>query len=108
MKPKNDYRYVAYDAANGEYEEFKTVKEAEDWLTENDYESISDEACDGRNYIAEIQYRSVVTKIAEKSDYHVHTDDCPEDCDGEEWPFDDDFDWVGCQTFEKIEWDKEN
>lgn len=42
MKQKNDYRYVAYDAANGEYEEFKTVKEAEDWLTENDYAGISD------------------------------------------------------------------
>lgn len=106
MRPKSDYRYVAYEAANGEYEEFKTLKEAEDWLTENDYEGISDEACDGRNYIAEIQYRSVVTKIAEKSDYHVHTDECPEDCDEEEWPYDDDFDWVGRQTFEKIEWDK--
>ena len=31
---KEENRYVAYDAANGEYEEFKALKEAEDWLTD--------------------------------------------------------------------------
>lgn len=65
MSKKNNYRYVAYDAANGEYEEFETLKEAEDWLKEGDGEGISDEACCGHNYIAEIQYRSVVTKTDE-------------------------------------------
>lgn len=54
MKKGCDYRYVAHDAANGEYEEFETLKEAEDWLTDGDDESISEEACNGQNYIAEI------------------------------------------------------
>lgn len=104
---KNNYRYVAYDAANGEYEEFETLKEAEDWLKEGDGEGIFDEACRGQNYIAEIQYRSVVTKTDEKENYHVHTDKCPEDCDEEEWPYSDDFDWIGHHSYEKIDWGKE-
>lgn len=108
IKPKNNYRFVAYDAANGDYEEFETLKEAEDWLTEGDGEGISDEACCGQNYIAEIQYRSVVSKIDEKSNYHVHTDECPDDCDEEEWPYDDDFDWIGHHSYEKIDWDQES
>lgn len=108
MSKKNNYRYVAYDAANGDYEEFETLKEAEDWLKEGDGEGISDEACCGQNYIAEIQYRSVVTKTDEKSNYHVHTDECPEDCDKEEWPYSDDFDWIGHHSYEKIDWSKES
>lgn len=108
MSKQNNYRYVAYDAANGEYEEFETLKEAEDWLTEDDGEGISDEACCGQNYIAEIQYRSVVTKIDEKANYHVHTDECPDDCDEEEWPYSDDFDWIGHHSYEKIDWSKAN
>lgn len=106
MIKKNNYRYVAYDAANGEYEEFKTLKEAEDWLKENDGEGISQEACDGQNYIAEIQYRSVVTTIDKKEDYHVHTDECPENCDEEEWPYNSDWDFIGDHSYEKIDWDK--
>lgn len=107
MKPKDEYRYVAYDAANGEYQEFKTLKEAEDWLKECDYEGISEEAIDGRNYIAEIQYRSVVIETDRKENYHVHTEECPEDCDEEEWPYSDDFDWVGTHFYEKIDWEEQ-
>ena len=53
MSKKKNYRFVAYDAANGDYEEFETLKEAEDWLKEGDGEGISDEACCGQNYIAD-------------------------------------------------------
>ena len=108
MGKKNNYRYVAYNAAIWEYEVFETLKEAEDWLKEDDEEGISDEACCGKNYIAEIQYRSVVTTTDEKSNYHVHTDDCPEDCDEEEWPYDSDWDCVAYHSYEKIDWDKES
>lgn len=99
-------RYVAYDATNGEWEEFETLKAAEDWLTENDGDGISEEACNGQNYIAEIQFRSAVTVIDGKDNYHVHTDDCPEDCDEEEWPHNNDFDWVGKHSYTKIDWGK--
>ena len=44
----------------------------------------------------------------EKSNYHVHTDECPEDCDEEEWPYNDDFDWIGHHYYEKIDWNKES
>ena len=36
----------------------------------------------------------------------MHTDECPEDCDEEEWPYSDDFDFVGNHWYEKIEWEK--
>ena len=104
---KEENRYVAYDAASGEYGEFVTLKEAEDWLTDGDAEGISEEACNGRNYIAEIQYRSTVTITDRKEDYHVHTDECMEDFEEEEGPYCDDFDWIGEHSYEKIDWDKE-
>lgn len=110
MRKIDEYRYVAYDAANGDYEEFKTLKEAKDWLTENDGEGISEEACNGQNWIAEKQYRSVVTKMEDKSDYCTHVDDggdCPEDCGKEPWPYYSDFDWIGNHDYEKIDWDNE-
>ena len=98
-------RYVAYDAASGEYGQFVTLKDAEDWLTDGDG-SISEEACNGQNYIAEIQYRSTVTITDRREDYHVHTDECTEDCDEEEWPYSDDFYWMGIHSYEKIDWDE--
>lgn len=106
MSYNKGFRYVAYDAALGEYQEFKTKEEAEEWLKEDDYEGISEEAVEGRNYIAEIQYKSVVDKIDEKSNYHVHTDDCPEDCDEEEWYYNDDCDWIGKHHYERINWNE--
>lgn len=106
MAQKNPYRYVAYDAANGEYEEFDTIKNATDWLTENDGEGISEEACNGQNFIAEIQYRSCVTQTDCKENYHQHTDQCPEDCDEEVWPHSDDFDWVGVHRYEKVDYEE--
>ena len=104
---KEENRYVAYDAHNGEYEEFVTLKEAEDWLTDgDDGECISEEARSGQNYIAEIQYRSTVTITDRREDYHVHTDECTDDCDEEEWPYPDDFYWMGTHSYEKINWDE--
>lgn len=39
---------------------------------------------------------------------NIHTDECPDDCDEEEWPYDDDFDWIGHHSYEKIDWDQES
>lgn len=110
MKKKNinhGFRYVAYDAANGEHEEFKTIKEAEDWLKDGDGEGISEEAENGQNWIAEIQYISEVTEIDNKSNYHENEDGVLVNEDGEEWPISSDFDWIGDHHYVKIDWDKE-
>lgn len=45
-------------------------------------------------------------KVDEKSNYHVHTDKCPEYCDEEEWPYPDDFDWIGNHHYERINWEE--
>jgi len=106
MKP-NKYqtsKFVAYDACNGDLEYFNTKEEAEDWLTENDCEGISKEAENGYNWIAEIKWRSVVIITDNKLNYHEHTDDCSEDCDKEEWPYDCDFDYIGNTTFEEVDY----
>jgi hypothetical protein len=107
MKP-NKYqtkRFAAYDAADVELEYFDTKEAAEEWLTENDCDGISPEAESGDNWIAEIKWRSVFTISDRKEDFHEHTDDCPEDCDEEEWPYSSDFDYVGKTTFEEVDYD---
>lgn len=107
MEPNHGFRYLAYDAANGEYEQFKTLKEAKDWLTENDGEGISEEAQNGQNWIAEIQYQSVVTKIEDRDDYcqcDLDNEDCS--CGKEEWPYSDEFAWIGDHDYAKIDWEK--
>ena len=37
--------------SNGEYQEFKTNEDAEDWLKEDDYEGISEEECGNSFYL---------------------------------------------------------
>lgn len=105
--PNKGFRFIAYDAASGEYEKFRTLKEAEDWLTEGDEEGISEESVNGENWIAEIQYVSKVTPVEYKSDYcqcDLDTEDCH--CGKDEWPYDDAWDWVAEHSYVKIEWDK--
>lgn len=104
--PNYGFRFVAYDAANGEYEEFKTLKEAESWLKDGDGEGISEEAENGRNWIAEIQYMSEVTEIDNKSNYHENEDGELVNSDGDEWPISSEFDWIGDHHYVKIDWDK--
>lgn len=107
-KYDNGLRYVAYDAANGDYAEFKTVEEAKDWLTDDDGDGISEEACNGQNWIAEKQYYSVVTKIEDKSDYCTCSDEYNDfctNCNKELWPYSSDFDWIGKHDYERINWE---
>ena len=105
MNKEKGCRFVAYDAANGDYEEFDDIQSAKDWLTENDGEGISEEAENGANYIAEIKYRSKVFVVDTPDNYHVHTDECTEDCPEEEWPYDDEFSFIGKHVYQKIDWE---
>lgn len=106
INKNHEYRYIAYNSGDGQYEEFKTFEEAKSWLTDNDEEGISQEAIDGENYIAEIQYRSVVTIIDDKKDYctcDLDNEDCK--CGKEEWPYSSEFDYIADHKYEKIEWE---
>lgn len=99
-------RYVAYDAANSDYEWFETVEEAKKWLTHDDGDGISEEACNGQNFISEIQYRSVVTKIEDRDDYckceNMEDEECV--CNKQAWEHSEDFSWIGVHDYEKIEY----
>lgn len=101
-------RYVAYDSSNGEYNEFETLQEAIDWLKEGDSEGISDEACDGQNWIAEIKYKSEVTEIDNRSNYEYDEEECMWiNKDGEEWNYGNDFEWIGDHHYVEIDWENE-
>jgi len=97
-------RYVAFCYSDYRFKTFATLEEAEKWLI--DYNCMEDGVPDdfilGRDYIAKITHRSKYTITDEKSNYHVHTDGCKEDCDKEEWPYSDEFDHVGNTTLEEV------
>ena len=97
-------KYVAFFAANCESETFETFDEAEKWLLRGyqDDELFSEETMEGFDYIAKITHRSKFTESDNKENYHEHTEDCPKDCDIEEWPYDNDCDKVGKITMEEV------
>lgn len=88
-------QWVAYDAPNGDTETFATYEEAKAWLDERNDEGISEETEQGYSYIAKITHRTAMEVTDTKENYHQHDDSCPDDCDKEAWPYDDDFDYVG-------------
>lgn len=100
-----EYNYIAYDAAVCEYEFFKTFEDAKKWLIDDqDFsDGIPEEFGLGHCCIAKITHRTEVKVTDKKEYYHEHTDDCPEDCDEEEWPYDSDFDYVGNVVLKHIE-----
>jgi hypothetical protein len=97
-------KYVAFFAANCESETFETFEAAEKWLTDgyDSDEGYSEETMNGFDYIAEITHRSKFTETDKKENYHEHNDDCAEDCDEEEWPYNNLFDVIGGISMEKI------
>jgi hypothetical protein len=100
-------KYVAFEAENHDFETFDTFEDAKKWL--DDYGEgcdITEGAMTGDNFIAKITHRSKYIVTDEKKNYHQHTDECPEDCDGEEWPYDSDFDSVGNIIYEPVEGEK--
>lgn len=97
-------RFVAYDSDNSEFEQFDTYEEAVAWLNEGQEEGLGADAIAGYNYIAEIKWHSVYHETDRKENYHAHSEDCPEDCEEEEWPYDSTFDRVGVIEYEEIEY----
>ena len=100
--------YIAYDAANHEFQFCETLKEAEEWLIEGtrSSEGIPNEFVDGECFIAKVTHVSAVKITDKKENYMcVRDDDVPATCsscedsqgcdDGEEWPYENDVDWVG-------------
>jgi len=92
-------KYIAFYACNCETETFETFEEAEKWLMdacrESADEGYSEETIDGFDYIAKITHRSNFIETDNRNNYHEHNENCPEDCDLEEWPYDNLFDYVG-------------
>lgn len=84
--------YIAYYAANNEFEYFDTEIDAKKWL--DDYydddaqnDGFSQDTLYGDDFIAKIIARSKFVETDRKENYHEHTDNCPEGCDKEEWPY---------------------
>jgi len=99
----NRYKYIAYDYDAGEYEFFETLEEAKKWIVEyNSQDGIGEGVEEGRSFIAKIILRTGVEVTDRKENYHVHTKDCPDDCDEEEWPYDCEFDTVGRVIFNEV------
>jgi hypothetical protein len=93
---KNMDTWVAFDADSWEYETFDSMEKAKAWIIGgNSDEEIGEGAENGSCFIAKITHRSKFTETDRKENYHEHTDDCPEDCDEEEWLYDCGADYVG-------------
>jgi hypothetical protein len=92
----NQTQYVVYICEDNEYEQFDTFEEAQKYFDNMDHsEGYSEDEMTGGNFIAKITHRSKFVETDRKENYHEHTNNCPVDCDLEEWPYDSDNDCVG-------------
>jgi len=89
------YKYVAYEADNGEYETFEDFESAKEWITRDNGDGFGEETCNGQSYIAKITHRTNYEVTDRVENYHEHTDECPTYCDKEEWPYGSEFTTVG-------------
>ena len=87
-----DENYIAHDGASGDTESFLTFEQAENWLKICEDGAISQEAVEGRSYIAKITHRSKYTETDNKKNYPAG-----------DWPHDNEFDSVGDVTYEPVE-----
>ena len=101
-------KYIAFKREHWDFEFFETFEAAKEWLLDvEDYsEGYSSEFEQGGHIIAKITHRSSVKKTDEKENYpcvkgirekYCENPDreCPDDCDGEEWPYSGEWEWVG-------------
>lgn len=98
-------KYIAFYACEGDIEFFETFEEAKKWLEDYDddcHDGYPEESTNGGNYIAKITHQSFYKITDKKEDYHEHTENCPDDCEKEEWPYDSDFDEVGKIIYREI------
>jgi hypothetical protein len=114
-------KWIAFYAADGEWDEFDTYEDAWKWLHEWHVgtafggDRYASETIDGADYIAQITHRSkyVVTDCKEthpcphKVYPYCHGYDpalCPEDCPAENpWPYSTRYDNAGKVEMEKVE-----
>lgn len=103
-------KYIAYSSEFCEYEEFDTLEEAEAWLKETWDEIRSngedyDSSTNGGDYVAKITHRSTFVKADNRSNYcQVECHDCGKsECDGEEWPYSNEFERAGRLELKEIE-----
>ena len=107
-------KYIAYDPLDCEFEIFNDFEKAKEWLLEGDWsdEGFPEEFINGDYLIAEVTHVSAVKITDKKENYKcvndevpAHCSDCDESegCDGEEWPYESDFDYVGDVYFKEVE-----
>jgi len=94
-------KYLAWDAINGDHETFKTLKEAQDYLTEcflcdGEYSPDIESFC-----IYELHTGVTYDLIDSKENYkYMHEDEIPEgDEDSEAWPYPTDHDEIWQHKF---------
>ena len=97
-------KYVAYCAVDGEYETFKTFEAARKWLIDDaDHsEGIPEESMDGFDYIAKITHRTKFVETESAKDYWKYEGEEGWE-DKEEWPYDNEFDFVGKLIMEETD-----
>jgi len=96
-------KYVAFYAANCETQTFETFEEAEKWLKDgygNDIDDgYSEETMNGFDYIAKLTHRSKFIETDNSKNYWKYEDEEGK----EEWPYDNDFDFVGYIALEETD-----
>jgi len=88
-------KYAAYYAADDVYRTFESFQMAKDWLIECDEVEIADETIDGQNFIAQITHWSKFVSTDKRTNYHEHSNQCPNPCEKETWPYGGDADVIG-------------
>ena len=97
-------KYVAFDPVDHEWGCFETIEEAKAWIENIEFiDGFPEELEMGHYFIAKTILRTKIKKVAKKSDYHEHNEGCPDDCNEEEWPYSDSYDYIGEIEFEKVE-----
>lgn len=89
--------YLAFDASNFEFEEFLTLKEAQDWIKE-----VSQDTSDGslleetENCKIYILHETVKLRVTDKKSNYEYEDedDIPEGVIAEAWPYSNSYDEV--------------
>jgi len=89
--------YLAFDASNFEFEEFKTLKEAQEWIKEMSQDtsdgSLLEETASCKIYIL---HETVKLKVTDKKSNYEYEDkdDIPEGVIAEAWPYSNSYDEV--------------
>lgn len=100
-------KWLAFEAANCEWEKFESFEAAKKWLFGGNDEGYPKEFINGESFIAEITHVTGVD-IKERREDYCETDCCDEcdkdefDCGKEQWPYGT-WEWVGDPKLIRIE-----